>query len=244
MNILVTGSKGFIGTNLVKYLRENTQHNVIEFTRNDLLEDLENSISSIDIVFHFAGLNKKTKTEDFEKVNINLTRKLCEIFRTNSKTKIIYASSIQINQNNEYGKSKKKCEDIILNLEKTNNNKVYILRLPGIFGMGCRPNYNSVVATFCSNILKKKELNIIDPLKKIDLVFIEDLCKQLADLVNDNKVKNNYVQIKNNHKVSIKELASIIKSFPKKKSNFHKESNLESKLYQTYLSYLNQEKNL
>ena len=77
MNILVTGSKGFIGTNLVKYLRNNTEHNVLEFfPRNDLLEDLKNSINSIDIVFHLAGLNKKTTNEDFEKVNIKLTRKL------------------------------------------------------------------------------------------------------------------------------------------------------------------------
>ena len=159
MNILVTGSKGFIGTNLVKYLRNNTEHNVLEFSRNDLLEDLKNSINSIDIVFHLAGLNKKTTNEDFEKVNVKLTRKLCGILSKNSETKIIYASSIQINQNNEYGKSKKECEKIILNLGKTNNNEVYILRLPGIFGMGCRPNYNSVVATFCNNVLKKKELN-------------------------------------------------------------------------------------
>lgn len=241
MNILVTGSKGFIGTNLVKYLRNNTEHNVLEFSRNDLLEDLKNSINSIDIVFHLAGLNKKTTNEDFEKVNVKLTRKLCGILSKNSETKIIYASSIQINQNNEYGKSKKECEKIILNLGKTNNNEVYILRLPGIFGMGCRPNYNSVVATFCNNVLKKKELNIVDPLKKIELVFIEDLCKQLADLVKDNKVKYKYVKIKNKYKVSIKELALIIESFPKKQSPFPKESYLEKKLYKTYLSYQNLE---
>ena len=244
MNILVTGSKGFIGTNLVKYLKENTDHTVHEFTRHDLLEDLENSINFIDIVFHLAGLNKITDNELFEKVNIKLTRKLCEILRKNSETKIFYASSIQINQNNEYGKSKKECENIIINLEKTNRNKVYILRLPGIFGMGCRPNYNSVVATFCNNVVKKKELDIIDPLKEIDLVFIEDLCKQLADLAIDNKVKNKYIQIKNKYKVSIKELALIIKNFPKKSIPFIKGNNLESKLYKTYLSYKTQEVDL
>lgn len=244
MNILVTGSKGFIGTNLVKYLRENTNHTVFEFSRDDLLEDLENSINFIDIVFHLAGLNKKTKNETFENVNIKLTKKLCKILRKNSETKIIYASSIQINQNNEYGKSKKECENIILNLEKSNRNKVFILRLPGIFGMGCRPNYNSVVATFCNNVIKKKDLNIIDPFKEIDLVFIEDLCKQLANLVTDFKVENKYILIKHQYRVSIKELALIIKSFPKKPIPFVNVNNLDAKLYKTYLSYKNQEINL
>ena len=244
MNILVTGSKGFIGTNLVKYLRENTNHTVFEFSRDDLLEDLENSINFIDIVFHLAGLNKKTKNENFENVNIKLTKKLCEILRKNPETKIIYASSIQINQNNEYGKSKKECENIILNLERTNRNKVYILRLPGIFGMGCRPNYNSVVATFCNNIVKKKDLNIIDPFKEIDLVFIEDLCKQLANLVTDFKVENKYILIKHQYRVSIKDLALIIKSFPKKSIPIIKANDLEAKLYKTYLSYKKQEINL
>ena len=166
MNILVTGSKGFIGTNLVQYLRQNTKHTVYEFSRHDILEDLENSINFIDIVFHLAGLNKKTKNETFKNVNIKLTKKLCKILRKNCKTKIIYASSIQINQNNEYGKSKKECENIIINLQKTNRNKVYILRLPGIFGMGCRPNYNSVVATFCNNVIKKRILILLIHLKK------------------------------------------------------------------------------
>lgn len=244
MNILVTGSKGFIGTNLVKYLRKNTNHTVFEFSRDDLLEDLENSINFIDIVFHLAGLNKKTKNETFKNVNIKLTKKLCKILRKNCKTKIIYASSIQINQNNEYGKSKKECENIILNLERTNRNKVYILRLPGIFGMGCRPNYNSVVATFCNNIVKKKDLNIIDPFKEIDLVFIEDLCKQLVNLVNDFKVENKYIKIEHQYRVSIKELALIIKSFPKKSIPIIKANDLEGKLYKTYLSYKNQEINL
>ena len=57
----------------------------------------------------------------------------------------------------------------------------------------------------------------------------------------DNKVKYKYVKIKNKYKVSIKELALIIESFPKKQSPFPKESYLEKKLYKTYLSYQNLE---
>ena len=44
MNILITGSKGFIGKNLIRYLKANSKHNIFEFSRDDLFEDLEKII--------------------------------------------------------------------------------------------------------------------------------------------------------------------------------------------------------
>ena len=237
MNILVTGSKGFIGKNLVRYLRSNSEYNIFEFSRKDLLEDLEKIISKIDIVFHLAGLNKKTNNEDFEKANNNLTKKLCKILEKNINTKIYYASSTQAERNNEYGRSKKECEEIILDLNNFNKNQIAILRLPGIFGMGCRPNYNSVVATFCFNVLNKIELNIIEPHKEIEIVFIEDLCDQMAFLIENNDYHNTYIEIKNINKVTIDYLATKIRNFQNISNISSIKNDLERKLYKTYLSY-------
>ena len=237
MNILVTGSKGFIGKNLVRYLRLNSEHNIFEFSREDLLEDLEKIINKIDIVFHLAGLNKETINEDFKKVNNNLTKKLCKVLEKNINTKIYYASSIQAESNNEYGRSKKECEKFIIELNNFHKNKIAILRLPGIFGMGCKPNYNSVVATFCFNVLNKIELNIIEPNKEIELVFIEDLCEQLAFLIENNDFQNIYIKIDNINKVSIDYLAKKIKNFQKISNPSSIKNDLEIKLYKTYLSY-------
>ena len=237
MNILVTGSKGFIGKNLVRHLRSNSNHNIIEFSRVDLFEDLEKIIHKIDIVFHLAGLNKKTIYEDFEKVNNMLTKKLCRILEMNINTKIYYASSIQAEMNNEYGRSKKECEEIILKLNNYNKNKIAILRLPGIFGMGCKPNYNSVVATFCFNVLNKNTLNIIEPKKEIEIVFIEDLCEQLAFLIEKNDYQNTYIKIDNINKITIDYLAKKIKNFQNISSPNQIKNDFEKKLYKTYLSY-------
>ena len=237
MNILVTGSKGFIGKNLVKYLKSNSLHTIFEFSREDLLEDLEKIINKIDLVFHLAGLNKKTINEDFNSVNNNLTKKLCKILEKNINTKIYYASSTQAERNNEYGKSKKECERIILELNNSNKNKIAILRLPGIFGMGCKPNYNSVVATFCFNVLNKIPLNIIEPNKEIELVFIEDLCAQLAFLIEKNDYQNIYIKIDNLNKVTIDYLAKKIRNFQNISNSSVIKNDLESKLYKTYLSY-------
>ncbi len=237
MNILVTGSKGFIGKNLVGYLKSNTKHNIFEFSREDLLEDIEKIINKIDIVFHLAGINKTTINENFEKANKRLTEKLCEIIEKNINTKIYYASSIQAVRNNEYGRSKKECEEIIIKLNNLNKNKIAILRLPGIFGMGCKPNYNSVVATFCFNVLNKIALKIIEPNKEIEIVFIEDLCKQLAFLIENNDYQNIYIKINNINKVTIDYLARIIKNFQNISSDSLTKNDFERKLYKTYLSY-------
>ncbi|WP_288261506.1 NAD-dependent epimerase/dehydratase family protein [uncultured Prochlorococcus sp.] len=237
MNILVTGSKGFIGKNLVRYLRSNSEHNIFEFSREDLLEDLEKIINKIDIVFHLAGLNKKTINEDFKKGNYNLTKKLCKVIEKNINTKIYYASSIQAEKNNEYGRSKKECENILIKLNNFHKNKIAILRLPGIFGMGCKPNYNSVVATFCFNVLNKIELNIIEPNKEIELVYIEDLCEQLAFLIENNDFQSIYIKIDNINKVNIDYLAKKIKNFQKISNPSSIKNDLETKLYKTYLSY-------
>ena len=237
MNILITGSKGFIGKNFVRYLRATSRHNIIEFSRADLLEDLEKIIDKIDIVFHLAGLNKKTINEDFEKANNKLTKKLCKILGKNIHTKIYYASSTQAELDNEYGRSKRECEKIIIELNNLNKNQIAILRLPGIFGMGCKPNYNSVVATFCFNVLNKMPLNIIEPNKEIEIVFIEDLCDQIAFLIEKNDYQKTYIKIDNINKVTIEFLAKKIKNFENISSPYEIKNDLEKKLYKTYLSY-------
>ena len=239
MNILVTGSNGFLGKSLFKYLKNNTNHTIHEFSKDDKLSDLEKLISKIDIVFHFAGVNQTSDKKNFEKINVGLTKKICKIIQKNRNTTLFYASSIQANYDNDYGISKRKAEKICLNLQKHFQNKVYILRLPGIFGVGSKPNYNSVVATFCFNTVNKIKLNIIEPEKEIDLLFVEDLCMQLNDLMNK-KFAGDFVKFKNVKKISVGELASTIKTF---ENNNHsiKLSNskdlLKKNLYKTYISF-------
>ena len=79
---------------------------------------------------------------------INLLRK------NNNKSPILITSSIQAEKDNPYGKSKKAGEDLLFNYSKETGAKVYVYRLPNLFGKWSRPNYNTVVATFCYNIAK------------------------------------------------------------------------------------------
>ena len=240
MNILITGSNGFIGKSLVKYLKIHTDHKIYEFKKNDNLNNIKNIITQIDVVFHFAGINKSEEKKEFEKVNVNLTKKICEIISINPNTTLIYASSIQVGLNNYYGNSKRDGEKICLELQNKFKNKVYILRLPGIFGSGCRPNYNSVVATFCHNTANELGIRIINPEKEIYLLFVEDLCEQLINLLNK-KNHIRFVKLQNIHKISVKGLAAIIKNFHQNLNNIDflkSNSILEKNLYKTYKSYM------
>tara|TARA_B100000886_G_scaffold324732_1_gene269658 strand:+ start:2046 stop:2777 length:732 start_codon:yes stop_codon:yes gene_type:complete len=239
MNILITGSKGFIGKNLIRYFENNTNHNIYSFSRKDNLNKIENLIEKIDIVFHFAGVNKSKEKDNFKKVNINLTKKICSIISRNPNIILFYASSTQANLENHYGISKRNGEEICMKLQNQFRNKVYILRLPGIFGIGCKPNYNSVVATFCYNSANKIPLKIINPEKEIDLLFIDDLCAQLNKIINQ-KPSCKFIELKNIHKISIKKLAFTIKNFHQNLNNLkfsRSDDLLESKLFKTYKSY-------
>ena len=130
------------------------------------------------------------------------------------KTPIVFSSSTQVNKNNSYGKSKKECEKILLNLKKNNNNKIFILRLPNIYGKWSKPNYNSVVSTFCYNISRKKKIKISDPKKFINLIYIDDCIDIFIDIKNNFKEKFKiYKNFKNIKKINLKELAKIIFQF-------------------------------
>ena len=241
MNILVTGSKGFIGSNFVNYLRFNTCHKVFEFSRINTFEELEKLVFVIDKVFHFAGSNNNKDINDLEKVNVNFTKKLCNVIKKNPNIHLYYASSTQALLNNAYGKSKKKAENICIELERVYKNKVYIMRLPGIFGSGCKPNYNSVVSTFCYNVVNEYPLKIIDPCKNIELIFVDDLCEQLNNLINIDNC-NRLINLNNKYKISIEELASIIKEFESlfnSRNTLKNAGDFKKKLYKTYLSFKN-----
>ncbi len=239
MNILVTGAKGFIGSHLIKHLKHKTNHNLFAFNRNDEINDLINIIPKLDFVYHLAGVNRTNDITLFQKVNVDFTHKLCELLSVNRNIKLLYASSIQASNNNHYGISKRKAEIICQDFEKKFSNKVYIYRLPGIFGEGCKPNYNSVVATFCHNIANNLEIKIIDKNKKIELVYIKDLCDYFCSFLNNYDLEKSQ-NILPSYLITINELASTIRNFNINLDHKFDEksiSQFKTKLFKTFKSY-------
>jgi UDP-2-acetamido-2,6-beta-L-arabino-hexul-4-ose reductase len=241
MNVLIVGYRGFIGQNLFYQLKENKKFNISLLDKLSSESEIQNKVIKAKLIFLVFGVNKEKFPTSTFKENYILTKKICLILkRYNKKTNIIFTSSIQVNQNNSYGRSKLKAEQILLRHKKENKSNVLIYRLPNIFGKWSKPNYNSVVATFCFNIARNKKINISDNNKVIKLFYIDDLVK---DFLNKIKLKkwSTFVKIKNIYSITLLELANLIRSFNIKDNTYlpnDVSKDFAKKLYSTYVSYL------
>jgi len=240
MIALVTGSKGFIGKNLVVRLNElNIQ--VVNFTRENSIQDLEELIKDVDFVVHLAGENRPKDEKDFDIVNAELTISLCEaISSSGKKIPIILASSTQASLDNAYGKSKLDAEIAVKALESDKGCPVYIYRLPGVFGKWCRPNYNSVVATFCHNISHDLPIQVNNSDFELNLVYIDDVVEEFVKVMQGVEGVKKELLVRPEYKIKLGDLANQIKTFREGRYSLITDrvgDGLIRKLYSTYVSY-------
>jgi len=240
MIVLVIGANGFIGKNLVTRLQE-LGIAVEIFTRKNSPESLPDILLKVDFIIHLAGENRPLDEKDFDIVNAGFTMSLSKALRQiNRPIPIIFSSSIQASFNNSYGKSKLKAEKILKKLEIDVGNILYIFRLPGVFGKWCKPNYNSVVATFCHNISHNLPIQINDPSSSLKLVHVDDVVKKFISIIQGKLVNNKEVSVKPEYSISIGELAKQIKRFHDSRNSLISErlgAGFKGKLYSTYASY-------
>lgn len=178
--VAVTGASGFIGRNLVLRLRE-LNHSVVGVPHGVDDAALLSAIAGAEVVFHLAGVNRPETTEEFETGNVGMTERLVAAMRQlSSPPSVVYASSIQAAADNPYGRSKRDAEALIADHAQAASVPSWVFRLPNVFGKWSRPNYNSVVATFCYNVSRGLPLTINDPAAVLKLVYIDDIVEHFA----------------------------------------------------------------
>lgn len=256
MKILVTGSNGFIGKNLVHTLKniKNGKDNsfpicvseIYEYDRNNNLDDLRKYTKDCDFVVHLAGVNRPKDNKEFYDGNKGTIELLCEYLKeNNNKCPVLVTSSVQVGKDNDYALSKKQGEEYIKDFSKKQGNVVYIYRLANVFGKWCRPNYNSVVATWCYNIANDLDIIVNDENAVIPFVYIDDVVNEIINCINGNPYfdeEKDYYSALPIYDVSLKILKDTLYSFadglliPDLSNEFTK------KLYSTYLSYLPKDK--
>lgn len=242
--ILVTGSEGFLGKNLCLALKEKG-FSLNYFDKKENIQDLESLILGVDFIYHLAGVNRPKEEKEFFEGNHILTKKLIEsIASKGMKIPIVYSSSIQAEFDNSYGESKKLAEEELIKYSKENNIPVFIYRLPNLFGKWARPNYNSVVATFCYNISRDLPVSISDEKKEISLAYIDEVVKDFIsciDKISETENENKIIYFDKVYKIKLGDLAEKIKSFKEMRKGLHvpkSSNNLTKYLYSTYISYL------
>lgn len=240
MKVLITGINGFIGRNLEKHLRERERVEILRFDRGDN-QGLAARVAEADCIFHLAGVNRPQDPKEFAEGNADFTLSLCSAIEAAKRNiTIVYASSIQATLDNPYGRSKLEAEATLRNLASRHAIKLHILRLPNVFGKWARPNYNSVVATFCYNVARDIPISINDPAAPLSLVYIDDVVSHFLAIMDqaDGTLSD---QVQPVYVTTVGELAAQITAFKASRESLVTEpvgNGLARALYSTYLSYL------
>ena len=238
--ILITGGNGFVGKNLTATLLQKGYTNLYIYDRESTHEELEKYCSDCEFVFHLAGVNRPKDAKEFYEGNTDFSKVLLDtLAEKGNKCPVLVSSSIQALLDNDYGKSKKMGEELF---SQNTNNPAFIVRLYGVFGKWSKPNYNTVVATFCYNVAHGLPLTVNDPDKELTLCHIDDVVAKFIDILeNTEDYKPGFFEIDTLHKITLGKLAKTIEAFGKNRDTLVMPSLntlLEQRLYGMYLSYL------
>ncbi len=242
-NVVVTGAAGFVGKNLVVALQRLEGICLTSITSEDESSVLDKALLEADVVFHLAGVNRPKDEEEFATGNAGLTSYITSFLEQNNRTpKIVLPSSSQAALDNPYGKSKKEAEDAVLEYHEKTGAAVAVYRLPGVFGKWSRPNYNTVVATFCHNIARGLDIAISDPEHELELVYIDDVVAAfIRHLDDDYACERQRSTVSRTFRVTLGELAERIKSLHAIRETLvipELADDLMKCLHATYLSFL------
>lgn len=275
MKVLVTGAHGFVGKNLCAQLnniKDGKARNypvkiseVMEYDLDTPTELLDDFCKKADFVFNLAGVNRPQNQEEFMQGNFGFASTLLDTLKKHRNTcPVMLSSSIQATLigrygESDYGKSKLAGEELFFRYEKETGAKVLVYRFPNLFGKWCRPNYNSVVATFCNNIANGLPIQVNDRNVKLEMLYIDDLVEEmiaaltgqehrcefdgLETVLQDN---GKYCAVPITHKVTLGEIVDLLHTFAEQPTTLMMpeipDQSFAKKLYSTYLSYLPKEK--
>ncbi len=246
--ILITGSAGFVGKNLVARLRALGYENLLCYDVQNTEEELCQYAKKAAFVFHLAGVNRPKDPAEFYSGNSGLTQQLLlHLTQAQNTAPVLLSSSAQAGNGSDYAKSKQEAEEAVFAFGKSQNSPVFVFRLPGVFGKWCRPSYNSVVATFCHNIAHGKAIEVRDASYQFPLCYIDDvvdcflMAMQNGDVAHDTE---GFCTVTPVHETTLGYLAESLQRFATVRENLQTPSMddaFQKKLYACYLSYLPRE---
>ena len=278
MKILITGARGFVGRNLAENLKnirdgkDRTRadiqiEEIYEYDKDTDPQLLKDWCQKADFIYHLAGVNRPTKPEEFMEGNFGFSSQLLQLLlNCNSSAPVMLASSVQASltgrfADSAYGRSKLEGEKVFYDYATQSHNKILIYRFPNLFGKWCRPGYNSAVATFCHNVANDLPIQVNDPGTILDLVYIDDLVKEMLDALEGNEHKcsfqetrpvpqpdGKYCYVPISYQESLGTIVDMLRQFENMPKTLIMpdipEGSFIKKLYSAYLSYLPKEKTI
>ena len=239
MKIIVTGSAGFLGSNLANYLiskkyevilidknQLNINNRKIKCIKADLLDikSYEKYFKGADLVYHFAGISdieysKKHSSKTLE-INILSTKNILDCCVKYKLKKIIFASTIYVNslKGSFYRISKQACENLIIEYYYSNNLKFNILRFGTIYGPGS--NITNTIYNILHQISRNNKVIIDGKGDEVrEYIYVSDAV-ELAAKLTKNIYQNQNLTITGNHRYKLKELTGLINEIFNNKVKF------------------------
>jgi nucleoside-diphosphate-sugar epimerase len=217
MRINIFGSTGFVGKNLVNYLKNDFEINIIK-NINEYDKDAD---VYINLIGKAHDLNRVSNPSDYYIINTDLTKKIFDDF-TNSNSKVfIYLSSVkaitdnvstelteyfEANPTTHYGKSKLFAEHYILRYNSRNNKRIYILRPCMIHGPGNKGNLNLLYRIVSKGLPWPLGLYT----NKKSFCSIDNLCFIIKHLIDNESIKSDVYNVADNDSISTLELVKLI----------------------------------
>lgn len=241
--VLVTGSNGFIGKNLCVELSRHSDVRVLCFDVEDEQRKLTGHLKAADIIFHLAGVNRPRDISEFTAGNTDLTRRIISLLSECARTPaIVLSSSSQAAKDNPYGQSKKEAEEILFAYANLTGAPVYVYRLTNVFGKWSRPNYNSVVSTFCYNIAHGLDIQISNPANELELIYVDDVVTEFVRVLYGKVTPSTgYLSVLPSYPITLGELANRIYQLRDVRTSLvmpDLSDPFTRNLQSTYLSYL------
>lgn len=225
MNIGITGGTGFIGRHLIRELeRRKIPYGLLDRKTNSLFKPntLKEFVVSKDVIVHLAGVNVGSNNEAV-RVNVSGTLGLLEaMVKFSPYAKIIFSSSFQTYvKDSIFGLSKGFAEKLIRYYSDKHLLKSTILRITNVYGPGCKPFYNSVIATFTHQIHNDKQIIINGSgNQRRDYLYITDLIDAIIKTIEyKQNMQSEYIDICSGKQISLRELMVLFRKICKKEIN-------------------------
>ena len=241
---LVTGADGFLGRNLCLALERCAEAEVLRFDVQHEPSALDPLVARADFIFHLAGVNRPQNEDEFVTGNVDLTERLCSLAAGHGRTvPILLSSSTQAALDNPYGRSKRAAEKVVWDYQRRTGAAAVVYRFPNLFGKWSRPNYNSVVSTFCHCIACGEPIDVHAPEREVTLAYVDDVVavcldawQRRATLPHSDKP----CELQETYTLTLGQLAALLQGFHAARTgaplpDFSQP--LIRKLYATFLSY-------
>ncbi len=247
LKLLITGANGFVGQNLRAHIDEKADVEYVTYTRKNDVADLARLLDGVHCIVHLAGVNRPETEAEFAEGNVGFTKDLLDgIEASGVAIPVIYASSIQAERVNPYGVSKLQAEQAVIEYGQRHSVPVRNYRLANVFGKWCKPNYNSMVASFCHNVTRDLPIHINDEHAEVRLVYVDDVCAEFIRMASAlagslESTDKSMAHVEPEYTTTVGEVAKALETFKESRTTLITErvgDGFLRKLYATYISYL------